>query len=122
MDAMSMGWRRRSLRREVRQPLRLGNRGWIPPPGERFGFRAVEAHGQVERILGGGQPVRLLVLARVLVLKIEIERAVRVVLEGHPAAHREAIERVRDLEAVRVVERDRPEGMHWRGSILVEVD
>ena len=69
-----------------------------------------------------GQPVPLLVLARALILEIQVERTVRVVLERHPTADCESIEAVRDLEAVPVIERDRPEGVHGRDGGFVEVD
>ena len=56
--------------------------------------------------LGRGKPVGLLVLARVLVLEIEVERSVGIVFEGHPAADLKPIESVRDLIALSVIKRD----------------
>ena len=79
--------------------LRPRDRRRVPFAGKRLGLRGVEAHGQIEGAFRRRQPVGFLVLARALVLEIEIERAVGVVFERHPAADREAIEAVRDLEA-----------------------
>src|SRR6185312_1301672 len=42
--------------------------------------------------------------------------------ERHPATHSEAIERIRYLEAFRVIERDRPECPHRRRGSFVEMD
>ena len=67
------------------------------------------------------QPVRLLVGAGAGVLEVEVEGAVRVVFERHPAADREPVEAVRHLEAVTVIQRDRPEGVHRRRGVLVEM-
>jgi len=50
----------------------------VPSAGERIRFGGVEAHSQIEGPLRRGKPVGLLVLARVLVLEIEVERTVGV--------------------------------------------
>src|SRR3954453_17491969 len=65
-----------SLRRQAWKRLHLRDRRRVPFADEHLGFRSVHAHQQVERRLGGRQPVGLLVLSGALVLKIEIERAV----------------------------------------------
>jgi hypothetical protein len=70
----------------------------------------------------GGQPVGFLVLAGAFVLEVEVERPIGVSLERHVTAHRETIERVPHLEAFRIVEGDRPESIHWRHCVLVEVE
>jgi hypothetical protein len=70
---------------------------------------AHKPHCQVEGPLRRRQPVRLVVRARALVLEVELERAVSVVLEGHPARHGEPVQRIGDLEALEVIQRHRPE-------------
>ncbi len=90
-------------------------------PGQRLGFGRIEAHREVERPLRRRQPVLLLVLARALVLEIEIERTVGIVLERHPAADREPVEAVGNLETLRIVERDRPERLDRRRRALLEM-
>ena len=52
---------------------------------------------------------------------MEVQRAVGVEGEGHPARHGEAVQCVGHLEAVLVVERDRPEGIDRRDLVLLEV-
>jgi hypothetical protein len=39
----------------------------------------------------------------------------------HPTADRKAIKTVCYLETVWIIERDRPEGVHWRRGTLLEV-
>src|SRR5262245_5343340 len=56
-----------SLHMEARRLLHLCNGRGVPLPGERLALGCIEAHGQVERSLGGGKPVGLLVPARTLV-------------------------------------------------------
>src|SRR6266480_8054972 len=84
-------------------------------------FRSIETHGQVECSFGRGQPVRFLPGARAFVLEVEIKRAVRVVFEWHPTADGEAIEAVRYLKALGVVQRDGPKCVDWRQLAFVEV-
>src|SRR4051812_16747226 len=109
------------LGRQGRRGLDRRYRRWVPIAGERLRLRRVEPHGQVERTFRGGKPVYFLVLARSLVLNVQVERAVGPVPEGHPAAHREAVEAVRCLKARRVVERDRPERIDGRRAALIEM-
>src|SRR6516165_8331884 len=68
-----------------------------PFAGNRLRLRGVGAHRQIERRLRTRKPVGLLVRPRTFVLKIKVERPVRVILQRHPAADSEPIERVRDL-------------------------
>src|SRR5215471_10695352 len=101
--------------------LHARDRRWVPLAGERLQFRGVETHRQVERSFRGWEPVGLLVRAGAGVLEIEIERSVRVVLEGHPTADGKTIERVGYLEALAVISRDRPESTCRRHLPFVEV-
>src|SRR5215471_2205863 len=78
----------------------------VPFSSERLRFRGVDAHGQVELAFRGWEPVCFLVLAGAPVLEIEVERSVCVVLKRHPTADRKSIERVRDLEALGIIECD----------------
>jgi hypothetical protein len=68
------------------------------------------------------QPVRFLVRARALALELEIERAVRLGLERHPVRDGEAVDRIRNLEALRVIKGDRPERVSRRRGTVVESD
>src|SRR5580700_9269057 len=90
---------RRTPLRIVKQK-RLGARRRVPLAGERVRRRTIEAHGQIERSLRRGEPVDLFARPRALVLEIEIKRAVQVIFERHPTAHREAVEAVCHLKAV----------------------
>src|SRR4029077_20143659 len=99
----------------------LCNRRRIPFTSQRIVFRSIETHGQVECSFGSGQPVRFLARARTFVLEVEIKRAVGVVLEWHPATDGEAIERVRYLKALRVIECNGPKRADWRQLAFVEV-
>src|SRR5216683_6628419 len=83
----------------------------LPGAVERLRLRPVDPHGHVERSLGGGQPVRLLLLARRLALDVDVERAVLVVLERHPGGDVVAVDRVLDEKRLRVVHGQRPEGV-----------
>src|ERR1700732_1415896 len=94
----------------------------IPLAGERVELRDVEAHCQVEWPLRRGKPVGLFVLSWALVLEVEVERAVRIVLEWHPATNGETVEAVGDLKALRVVKRDGPKGIHRRRSAFLETN
>jgi hypothetical protein len=94
----------------------------VPFAGERVGLRGVKTHSQVERSLRRGKPVGFLVGTRTFILEIEVERAIRVDLERHPITNGKAIETIRNLKALIVVERDRPKSIRWRGGALVEVD
>jgi hypothetical protein len=51
----------------------------IPLAHEDFTLRRIQAHGEIERPFGSGQPVRLLACARALILEIEVERRVNLV-------------------------------------------
>src|SRR5215469_11662281 len=111
-----------SLSHKVRRSLELRDGRRVPLAGEGVRLRGVEAHRQVESPLRRRQPVDLFVRSRTLVLEVEVQRAVRVVFERHPATQRKAIEAVCYLKAVTVVERERPKGICRRCSALVEVD
>src|SRR6202047_1076986 len=87
------------LSNQARKSLRPRDRRRVPFAGKRIRLRSVEPHGQIECTFRRGKPVGLLVLARVLVLEIEVERSVGIVFEWHPAADRKPIESVRDLIA-----------------------
>src|SRR5271168_1568660 len=50
----------------------------IPFAGERFGLRAIKAHGEVEWPFRRGKPVRFFVFAGAFVLEVQIERAIYV--------------------------------------------
>ncbi|MNF92442.1 hypothetical protein D3C84_750870 [compost metagenome] len=54
-------------------------------------------------------------------LEIQIQRAIGVVLERHPAADGKAVEFVANLEAFRVIQGDRPERIDRRLRALVEM-
>src|SRR6266481_1820294 len=86
----------------------------LPGAVERLRLRPVDPHGHAERSLGGGQPVRLLLLARRLALDVDVERAVLVVLERHPGGDVVAVDGVLDEERLRVVHGQRPEGVRRR--------
>src|SRR5580704_400888 len=94
----------------------------IPLASQGVGQRRVEPHRQIERSLRCWKPVRFLALARTVALKIKIERTVRVVVEGHPTAHCKSIQNIPNLEAIRVVKRERPECAHRRRRALLEVN
>jgi hypothetical protein len=66
-----------------------------------------EAHAKIERPSGSRKPVSLFVCAWALVLRIKIERPVRVVLEWHPATGGETVQAARNLKAFLVVDRRR---------------
>ena len=55
---------------------------------------------------GAGSQLLSRVGAGTFVLDIDRQRAVCVALEGHPAAHRKAVDGIRDLKALVVVEGD----------------
>src|SRR5262249_32514347 len=73
---------------------------------ERLRSGRIKPHQQIECALWGWKPVTVLVGIGTFVLEIKIERSVRVVLERHPTTDCEAIERVRNLKALTVIERD----------------
>ena len=109
-----------SLGRDARKPLNLHDRWRVPLAGQCIRLRAVETHGQVEAALWSRQPICLLVLSGALVLQIEIERT-GIVLERHPRTDRKAVDAVRHLEAVRVIEGHRPERIHRRRRSFLEM-
>src|SRR5262245_39506229 len=78
----------------------------VPAASEPLRLWAVETHGEIEWPLRCREPVGFLVLARAFILEIEVQGAIGIIVEWHPAAYCEAIEAVRDLEAVAIVERD----------------
>src|SRR5262249_12701622 len=87
------------------------DRWWIPTSIRHLRLWGIEPQGQSKlTALRRWQPVRFLVRARALVLDIEIERTVSVERERVAVADGEAVERVGDLEALRVVHGQRPEG------------
>ena len=110
------------LRYERRDGLRFHDWRGIPLARQCVGFGGVESHGQIECAFRCGQPVGFVVFAGTVVLKIQIERAVRVVLEGHPTADRKPIENISNLEAIGIVERDGPECVRWWRCPLFEVN
>src|SRR5262245_23513183 len=95
-----------SLCLQWRRPLLLNNVWRAPFASQGLRPRRIEPHGEVERALWRGQPIRLQVSTWALVLETQIERAVAVVLEGHPTADSEAVQTVRNLKAILVVQRD----------------
>src|ERR1700687_4033388 len=99
--------RRRSsqllLSRQTHRSLRIHDGRGIPFSGQRLRLRTVEAHGQIEGYLTRRKPIGFLVLARVLVLEVKLERAVRILFERHPAADGEPVQGVANLESFRIV-------------------
>src|SRR5262249_32639847 len=95
--------------------------GRHPPAVPDLAAPGVEAHGQVEPALPGGQPVRLLLRAGGFLLDVQVERAVVVVFELVAVADGEALQRVRDLVALLVVKGHRPEGLGRGQLALVEM-
>src|SRR3984957_496381 len=87
-----------------RRLWRLLHRRRAPFSREHIGPGTINAHGQVECALRCWKPIGLLVLAGALVLEIEVERAVCVGLERHPACDRETIQAVSYLKSFRVIE------------------
>src|SRR5215510_14775198 len=77
--------------------------GRIPLASQRLRLWCIKAHGEVERSLWRWQPVGLSILARIFILEVQDKRAIRVVLERHPAADGEAVERVCNLVALGIV-------------------
>src|SRR4051812_37225130 len=102
----------------VRALLRAAGSTWLSErlPVER---RATTSHRMASL---GGKPVGLLTRAGVLALKIQVQRAIPIGFERHPTAQGEAVEAVRNLEASRGIERDRPERRGGRGLALCDVD
>src|SRR6202012_4465998 len=94
----------------------------IPFTRKRLELWAIKTHGQVECPLRRGQPVDFPVFAGTFVLKVKVERSIRVGLEGKVTADRKTIEPVRYLKAFAIIECDGPESVHGRRSTLVEVD
>src|SRR5215510_1167976 len=93
------------LTRNSHEGFRLRDWRRVPFAGECLGPRRVEAHGQVERPLWCRQPVGRLVLTWIVVLEIEIQRAIRAIAERHPTADGEAVEAIGNLIAVGIIER-----------------
>lgn len=84
--------------------------------GRRYPFSVEDSRGwqvepqqEAEGAFGCGKPVRLLVLTGVLVLDVEVKRAVAVVAERVTIPEREPVEFIGNREPVRVVNRYRPE-------------
>jgi hypothetical protein len=71
---------------------------------------------------GAGSQLASRVLSGILVLEIEVKRAIGIVLEGHPTADRESVQDIADLESVLIVKGDRPEGIDRRRSALLKSD
>ena len=94
------------LRRQGRDLLGPHDRRRIPFSSKRFDFGAYRRMAEVEGPFGSRKPIGLLFRTRALVLKIKIERPVRIVLEWHPAADGETVQVVGDLKALPVVECD----------------
>ena len=53
--------------------------------------------------------------------KIQVERAIGVILEVEPGTERVTVQRVVDKEIIAIVHRQRPEAIGWRRLALVEV-
>src|ERR1700758_5087257 len=85
--------------RQVCQSLNLRDRRRIPFTRKRFELWAIKTHGQVECPLRRGQPVDFPVFAGTFVLKVKVERSIRVGLEGKVTADRKTIEPVRYQKA-----------------------
>ena len=89
-----------------------------PAAGSRAAFPwPVQAHHQVDGVVGRGQPVGLLRLSGRVFLDIERQRAIRILL--HPGKHRRvdeiAIDGVLDQQLrLAVIHGHRPEGVHRR--------
>jgi hypothetical protein len=69
------------LRRQDRDLLGPHYRRRIPFASQRFGLRSIEAQAKVEGPFGSRKPVAFLFRTWTLVLKIKVERALRIVLE-----------------------------------------
>src|SRR4029450_12130299 len=91
--------REASLRLHHRRRLVLYDRRGGPFAGQGLALRGIEAGGQMEGPLRGGQPVGLLASTRTVVLEVQVERTIRVVLKWHPAADGEAVGTVGHREA-----------------------
>src|SRR3984893_19440501 len=78
----------------------------VPFTRQRIALWRIEPHRQIKWSLWRWKPIGLPVRAGTLILEIKIERTVRVILEGHPAADREPVEPICDLKTVRIIERD----------------
>src|SRR5215469_11464916 len=85
---------------------RARDRRRVPLAGKGLRSGRIKAHQQIECAFRGWKPVGFLVRTRTFILEIKIERSVRVVLERHPTTDCEAIERVGNLKALTVIERD----------------
>jgi len=81
----------------------------------------IQADGEVEDSIAGGQPVRFALGSGVLALDVEIERAVGVELQVIAIADGEAVDGIGDEVAIFVVGGDGPEGLHGRKDGCVEM-
>ena len=78
--------------------------GGFQRPSSDLRLRSIEPHRQPKRPLSGaGSQFDFLVGAGVLVLDVKVERAVGIELQRVAVADGEAVDRVGDLEALRVV-------------------
>src|SRR5215475_2283887 len=62
-----------------RRSLILHDRRRVPFAGQGLTLWGVEAHGQIERRLRGGQPVGLFASTRTVVLEVQVERTIGIV-------------------------------------------
>lgn len=83
-----------------------------PLAGEGFRSRTIETHGQVERRLRSRKPDGFLVRPRALVLEVDVQRAIRIGFERHPACDGEPVQ-VRRLPSKRSFEAS----YRWPGAI-----
>jgi hypothetical protein len=98
----------------------IGGGFHLPVSASDFG--ALEAKTKIKGPFGSRKPISFLFRTWALVLKIEVERSVRIELEWHPAADGKTVQAVSYLEALLVVECYRPESVHRRDSRLIEVN
>src|SRR4051812_44071536 len=89
-----------------RRSLGLRHRRRVPFACQRVGFWRIQPHTQIERTFRRRKPVGVLAFVRALMLKIEIERAIGVLFKRHPTAYGKSVERIGNLEAFGVIERD----------------
>src|SRR5215469_2692194 len=119
---VSLGRSATTMLSKARAFLDPDHRRRVPFASQCFGLRSVDAHSEIERSFGNWKPVGLFFCSGAPILKIKVERPVRVVGEWHPTADGKAVQAVGDLKAFVVVERNRPKGVRRRGSAFIEVD
>src|SRR4029077_173804 len=110
------------LRRQRRDRVGLHDHWWIPLTGQRIRLRSIEAQAKIKGPFGSRKPISFLFRTWALVLKIEVERPVRIELEWHPAADCKTVQVVSYLKALLVVECYRPESVHRRDGRFIEVN